>query len=64
MTGASGETPSGRRALEPEPVGLVFGHKLAGLKGQLQNFLSEDRKWLGFTGFIGELKDSSFFTIC
>ena len=64
MTGASGETPSGRRALEPEPVGLVFGHKRKRLKGKLQNLIFERRKWLGFTAFISELKNSSFSTIC
>ena len=64
MTGASSETPSGRRALEPEPVGLVFGHMLARLKGKLKKLLFERRNWGGFTGFIGELKNSSFSTIC
>jgi hypothetical protein len=64
MTGASGETPSGRRAPEPEPVAFVFGQLQQRLKRKLQNMLSEDRKWAGFTGFIGELGNSSFSTIC
>jgi hypothetical protein len=44
MTGASGETPSGRRALEPEPVGFVFGYMGERLKGYLQNLAFEGRK--------------------